>query len=140
MGHIASVCKKKYNEQREKNPVNHLSVISESDDDDNYDDEQCELQLGNLAGFNHFKVELMVSGKRINFEIDIGASVSVLSSSVYTKKFSEIPLRKTNIVLRSYDGSIIKPVGTMRAPVEYNGKKEPCEFLVVVNGGNPLVG
>lgn len=63
-----------------------------------------------------------------------------MSKKLFDMHFSTIPLKETNIVLKSYDSSVIRPCGSFAATVQYGTKKYICEFLVIENGGRPLIG
>lgn len=76
----------------------------------------------------------------MTFDIDTGAAISTLSDETYTMEFSDVPLRETNVALRTYNGATIEPLGVMRANIQHNGKTEKCDFVFVRNGGNPLIG
>lgn len=106
VGHIATACSSQPGRNGKKT-VNHLAAEIQSDG------EECEFQLFNIlnsaAGENRFKADLMVNEKNIRFEIDTGACVSVLSDKLYTQHFSDLPLRKCSTILKTYDGSLIKP-------------------------------
>lgn len=108
------------------------------------DDEQCELQLYCLDkganSKNQFRVDVLVNSTNVMCEIDTSAAVSVMSDKIYTQELSSVPLQTTDMVLRSYDGSIIKPVGIMRVSLQHKQKSVACEFVVVRNGGNTLIG
>lgn len=84
--------------------------------------------------------DLLLNDKNVTFEIDTGATMSVISDRMHAQHFGEVPLQKTNIVLKAYDGACIKPLGAMSATIQHNDMKVPCVFLVIRNGGQPLIG
>lgn len=119
--------KKKLNKKKEKRPIKsknennflHCDEFNESDTSD------CsEIGLFNLSdgNQNRFVMKLNVNNCDIEFEIDTGASLSVCSESLYKKYFSNLTVNKTNIVLKSYDGSIIKPSGSVNVCVKVEEK------------------
>lgn len=74
------------------------------------------------------------------FKIDTGASLSVLSERAYASHFASIPLRNTNTILKSYDGTRITPIGRMAATIAYQDNIFDCDFMVVRNGSVSLIG
>lgn len=85
IGHIAAACKQN-NKGNNKKSVHVLETEVHSDR------EECEeYSLFNLATNalekNKFKIGLLTNGTHILYEIDIGASVSVISDRMYTQYF-----------------------------------------------------
>lgn len=64
----------------------------------------------------------------------------MLGEKLYSQYFSNIPLRTSNKRVKSYDGASIKPLGVMSVPVRHERKEFGCEFMVIRNGGQPLIG
>lgn len=83
---------------------------------------------------------LKVNNINITSEIDTGAAVSVCSRKLYNKYFSDVAVKPSNVILKSYGNSLIRPYGSFEATVCYNNKQFSCEFLIIDNGGKPLVG
>uniref|UniRef100_A0A0A9X504 RNA-directed DNA polymerase n=2 Tax=Lygus hesperus TaxID=30085 RepID=A0A0A9X504_LYGHE len=69
-----------------------------------------------------------------------GSTLSILPESFYRAHFSNFLLEPTKIKLKSYDGSIILPVGVVNVMVTYNNRSDSCSFLVVQSGQRPLIG
>lgn len=63
----------------------------------------------------------------------------MFSGKVYNECFAECLLHESSTILKSYYGSLIKPVGTLSAPIQFNGKPFMGEFFVVRNGAKPLI-
>lgn len=72
---------------------------------------------------NNFILELKINNIGMTFEIDTGAAVSVCSKKLYDHHFPSIPMKETNIILKSYDNSVIRPCGRFSATIEYGTKK-----------------
>lgn len=106
-------------------------------------DDKCDLNLFNLFDENNencFKLELRVNEELMEFEIDTGASVSVISEKDYEKRLSQVKLERSAVVLKSYDGAIIKPVGQITVNIKNGNEKHMVRFQVIKNGGRPLLG
>ena len=68
-----------------------------------------------------------------------GAAVSILSESVFLKKFPEGKLEPTSMVLRTYTGETMKVLGVFPASVRYQ-QQDPCDLeLVIVAGDGPCL-
>lgn len=123
VGHIAAVCRK--NKQKNSNFLSTESANENDDDDNDYE----ALSLFNTDKIssnenNRFVLDLKINNVNITFEIDTGAAVSICSKKLYDQHFSSIPLKETNIVLKSYDNSVIRPCGRFVATVQYGVRKE----------------
>lgn len=137
VGHIAAVCKK--SKPKSSNFLN----TEQRNSNAHPDDELMNLFHTNKNSSheeNRFTLALKVNNINITFEIDTGAAVSVCSKELYNQHFSTIPLEQTNIVLKSYDNSVIRPCGRFTASVQHKSSQYDCEFLVIQNGGRPLIG
>lgn len=73
-------------------------------------------------------------------EVDSGAGVSVLPESIYFKKFNYCKLNNTSILLKTYNGQIIRPIGEINVTITFNNKIKNCTLIVVKNGSRPLLG
>lgn len=112
-GHLAVRCFKNIvNNSRSgwKNRNNYL----ETENDDN--GELCNLNDDHfdLFNINEFSLEpilinISVNNKMFEFELDTGASVSVISNRFRTANFKEYLLESTDKTLRTYDGNSLKP-------------------------------
>lgn len=72
-------------------------------------------------------------------ELDTGSAVSIITHELYMKKFNEIPLQKTELLLKTYTGENITPVGVLKANVEYKGQQPLLLDLYVVKGKGPVM-
>ena len=79
---------------------------------DEYED-LLSLKIHNVSnpGRNVIWVDLKVDGKPLKMELDTGSAVSIITHQLYMKKFNEILLQKTELLLKTYTGENITPVG-----------------------------
>lgn len=96
--------------------------------------------LNNIKTTDNFMVNRIINDKSVSFEIDTGSSVSVCSEQFYNDNCKQCPLKKVSTILKTYNSEIIKPLGLFNASVVFKGKTFVCPFLVIRNGGRPLVG
>lgn len=66
--------------------------------------------------------KIKVDGKPLKMELNTGSAVSINTHELCTKKFNEIPLQKTELLLQTYNVENITPVGMLKANVEYKGQ------------------
>ena len=81
------------------------------------------------------KADIIVNGKTINFVIDTGAHKTIIPESVYRKQYADIPLKRSNVKLKSYSKNNIPVLGEMTAEVQYEGEKYTLP-LIVAKGEN----
>lgn len=140
VGHIAAACKQK--DGSRKNSMNHLEPVNSSCDSS--DSEQCELQLycmaSNDADDDRYYMTVKLNNRNVVCEVDSGAALSAMSERAYTSMFSHVPIRNTGVLLKAYEGTPIVPVGVVELFLEYRSRTFKCEFLVIRNGGEPLIG
>ena len=84
----------------------------------------------------------MIVDKELQFEVDTGASASVISEQSYCKLWKDNPhkLMKTHVKLQTYIGEKIMILGTIKVTVEYKTQRETLGLLVVDGYGPSLIG
>ena len=87
---------------------------------------ECAYSLFTLSSKrpSPYKVQLSVGGQALEMEVDIWASLSVISEGTYRNLVSENrapPLEKSGIVLSTYTGEEVKPKGVCTVDVDYEG-------------------
>ena len=90
-----------------------------------------------------YKVSMFLNGSPVDMEVDTGASLSVISEALYAdlhSKGNAPPLLDTDIVLRTYTGEEVKPVGLLLVSVTYEGREFKLPLLVVKGKGPALLG
>ena len=139
VGHIAKVCRSKLQgkpKQTPKTPPQNAQVHTvEYSETDEYED-LLSLKIHNVnnPGRNVIWVDLQVDGKPLKMELDAGSAVSIIIHELYMKRFNELPLQKTELLLKTYTGENITPVGVLKANVEYKGQQPLLLDLYVVKG------
>ncbi|KAG1937540.1 retrotransposable element [Pimephales promelas] len=151
MSHIARACR---NKSKQSGPTitgrsgkgvrpHRAFNVSDNNDSDEFEETftlAC-VQTDALKKVKPLTVELIVNGRLINFEIDTGCSVSLMSEEMYKViwKDSEAPkLRLTKIKLRTYTGEPLGIVGVADVEVKYQ-QQEKIMPLVIVKGTGPCL-
>ena len=74
-------------------------------------------------------------------QLDTGCSLSLISKVLYDEKFSHIPLQPTDVILSTYTGENISPLGEIKVTVQCNNS---CYYsmclLITPSGCKPLLG
>ncbi|CAI6346892.1 unnamed protein product [Macrosiphum euphorbiae] len=132
VGHLKNVCKNK-----EKN-VNNVDL-------DNVDlnlNSLFNLETRNVSFVQPFCLKLLVDNVTIEFQVDTGSAVSVMSVKDFDKfKLGCVEdLERTDVNLKAYNGSIIIPIGILKVKVKYKNQWKSLSLYIVMDGGPPIIG
>lgn len=96
----------------------------------------------NTRSDSPFKVNVLIDDKVVNMEIDTGSPISAISEKVYKSIFSHIKLNQCDLILKSYDGARLIPLGYLEVKCKRNLQDDSkvLELYVFENGGLPLIG
>ncbi|XP_022829117.1 uncharacterized protein K02A2.6-like isoform X2 [Spodoptera litura] len=128
-GHLRKMCP---NERKVK-------YVGEGTVDDGDDDGECFYNIRCVKG-KPMTERVMISGLALEFEIDSGSAVSVISKDTYNIHFKRLPLSATNKKLFSYTGENIKTIGIVLLPISYLGRTHTLNVYIVHASGPPLLG
>ena len=81
-----------------------------------------------------------IEGKPVLMELDTGASVSVPSSSTWTRLFPGRELKRTNTVLKTFSGEQLQAIGSADVKVQYKSQSVTLPILVLKGEGPDLFG
>lgn len=128
-GHLRRMCKK----------VNYVASNPSEVNEDGEDDD------GELFNIRSYRGEPLVetvciNGKSLQFEIDSGSAVTVISESTFKLYFNNVPLATTKKRLVSYTGEMLSCVGVTRMPLQWGGRTHTLDIFVVRGSGPPLLG
>ena len=87
-----------------------------------------------------FMVEPTINGTPNRIELDTGSALSIIQDCLYHLQLSRLPLSPTSVVLKTYSGEHIKPLGVISVDVKYNGQHHNSKALVVETVGPLLFG
>ena len=122
VGHFSYVCN-----SRVKNYTNYLKVDSE--------------EMFNLRSCNNpILCDIKINRKKFSFELDTGASCSVISSDFKNKNFAGKKLLACNKYFATYNGEKLVPIGVVDVDVEYKGEIRSILLYVIAGNGPPLLG
>ena len=83
----------------------------------------------------------IINNRPVRMEIDTGSAVSIMSLNDIKTIFSDrLRIRPTRLLLKTYTGELIKPVGAITLPININDQKRFLKLYIVNNRGHPLFG
>lgn len=131
-GHLASVCPQKKTFKRQSNYQSFDQNYLESE---NYTLYNLDCKL------NPILIDLLIENINITFNLDTGASFSIISENVYNKFFKNKILNSTNCVFNLYNGNKLIPLGYIACKVTYKKITNNLTFYVIKDAaGPPLLG
>ena len=80
---------------------------------------------------NALMVERKINGKAIRMELDTGSALSIVPECLYRQHLATTPLSPTSVVLKTYSGQRITPLGAITVHVDYNGQHHEGPVYVV---------
>ena len=89
---------------------------------------------------NALMVEPKINGKAIRMELDTGSALSIVPECLYRQHLATTPLSPTSVVLKTYSGQRITPLGAITVHVDYNGQHHEGPVYVVRTDGPALFG
>eukprot|EP00731_Ephydatia_muelleri_P034546 Em0065g7a len=135
IGHLAKMC-------RGAQVPRHRQAPKSADTqwvEDDIDQPQNVLVVG-LKNSCPFCVELGIEGRRVQFDIDTGSAVTLVSERTWKKWNLDVKLRNSRVLLRTYTGDPISVVGEAKVPVSYNQQLSTLVLYVVKGTGPSLMG
>ena len=142
-GHIAPVCrslKKKCQPWRKKPGLGTKYVTTTDDQEPELEKDNESLPLYTVGGgaTPPIKVPLSVEGKLLSMELDTGAAVTIVSEKQYNDFFSNLPLKKSQVLLKTYSGEQLSVIGDADVRVQYEQQMQDL-VLTAVAGDRPCL-
>ena len=117
-GHLSKACRKggktDFSRARMVTPRNRSHPKNhnlEEIDNITSDDENSVSYVHKIHHVNPLKVEMKVNNKNINFEVDTGSGITLISETTYQEKLSNYKLTNTKIAIETYaNESLIKRI------------------------------
>ena len=111
--------------------------VSEAEEtDENYD----LYAINSASKPQPYKMKVEVNGKSIQLEIDMGASLMLMSDQTLQQNWPEVQVSPTGITLHSYSGESIPVLGCVDVNVKYGGQEANLPLVVVKGEGPSLLG
>ncbi|CAL9701112.1 unnamed protein product [Knipowitschia caucasica] len=150
-GHIQRVCrsgksrvnkserKTQWNAHKNKKVYNVEETAGEESDESEHTN--C-LDVYHAKGGGREAIWLtpQVNGKQVKMELDTGSAVSVMAHSDFVQYFGDQKLNSSSVLLKTYTGEKIKPLGVLPVEVQHNGQQCTLDLYIVKRGGPALWG
>ena len=107
---------------------------------ESFEEEFSVQNIYHVEGNDPYKLILCVNNKEVEFEIDTGAGVSIISEDVYNSLFKQTPLKPSKTILQTYSGEHLDVQGELPVRVNHNKKMTDARFIVVKGHGSSLMG
>lgn len=99
-----------------------------------------QIQSNKIERVAPLQIDALIEGKKITFEVDTVASVSVCSQDLYEKNLAFCKLLPNDVFLTSYTNEPIVSVGKVNVNVQYENVNARLDLYVVKKGSHPLMG
>jgi hypothetical protein len=138
-GHMQRACRSKppSNKPAQKNyrkNVHQMEVVD-------YFERMFSLKLHSMEGSKDaIWIKPKVNGKEFPMELDTGSAKSIINNETSLKYFPNVRLADADIMLSTYSGENISPLGVCSVNVELDNQLERLNLYVVDKGGPPLFG
>ena len=145
-GHLARVCRSappssqgSQSKRPTSQPVRQVGEETEDDSDDSMQHVYT-LEQERDARLPPIKVHVEINNCSVPMEVDTGASVSIMSETLYHKLWPRRGLKETTIRLQTYSKEPIPVVGATQVCVGYEGQTATLPLVVVKGQGPTLLG
>jgi len=101
-------------------------------------EEMLSLEHANYR--DKFVLSLEIEGKKVEFELDSGAAVTVMSESEATKLFPTATIHNTKLRLISFCGRALGCKGYITVRVKYNSTVKKLNIYLISGSRKPLLG
>jgi hypothetical protein len=165
-GHIAKVCRSKsrptdtakpsqrtWKSKRPSDKANTVEIncppapspmplnISDTEIDSSMTDPYKMFSVTSIARSKPIMITVKVNNRDLKMELDTGASVSIISKSMFKSVFeNSVSIQVTDISLRTYLGEELPVLGVAEVEVAYKSQVVPLPLVVVKGHGSTLFG
>ena len=132
-GHIARVCK--------KSGVNTMCVEEEFPEEQVPEEEELYVVYDvHAMSKSEISVSLKIENNDCLMQLDTGCALSLAPLSFIKEVCPDVTLKPTNVVLSTYTGETVHPLGEAFVNVEYLGSQYSLPLLIVREGSCALFG
>lgn len=140
-GHLSKVCQKNHVNFIDEDINGYVTNTFLNEEASNSNEPVSLFSISdNFSKKNQFLIQLEIDNKKFEFTLDSGSSVNCISSAIFKKYFKDYELKKDDIILRSYNGSMFTPLGYFVVNVKYLNVNKPLQIYVISDGGPCIVG
>lgn len=125
-GHLQKVCTKAAKQASDTNQVEVEEIVA--------------LETEHAIFREKFKTNVIVNDKEIQFEVDSGASVSIMGKKQFSVIFPRATIIETNLKLVTYCKNSLQVLGYLPCAVIYNNHTYNLNLYIVTIDREPLLG
>ncbi|XP_071944259.1 uncharacterized protein [Antedon mediterranea] len=132
-GHLKSECRQSSKSTKQYKPKS-IKQVEAPDYDEGNDDFVDTMFCVGIKQDNSvppITVQMRVDDIDIDFEVDTGAAVSIISFDDYESKLSHLPLKSVKRTLHAYTGTKLDIAGEIKVTVNYRGQSNVLPLIVV---------
>ena len=111
-----------------------------SDQEDNKNSIDAGIYKVKSDDYKEIFVTVEMDGKSVKLEVDTGSAISVIPKKKFDEIFLKRKLKSTDIILRTFSGEKLTPMGVTYIQVKHNNKMERLPLYVVQKGVAILFG
>ncbi|XP_060810048.1 uncharacterized protein K02A2.6-like [Amyelois transitella] len=135
-GHLRVMCGK-VGDRVAVNSESRQNYVHECSEEDDF----FNLVVSSYRGNDPYFVKIRVNSEILQFEIDTGSRISAINNSDYELLFRNSKMHSDNLILRSYSGSKIEPLGYILVDIKFKDvTANNVRLYVIEKGGPPLLG
>ncbi|RUS85038.1 hypothetical protein EGW08_007222 [Elysia chlorotica] len=164
IGHIQSVCRSRLaatKQQDKRPPVHHqpntystdrvkresqrrkpnhfLDEHQESPESETYN-EMYNIHNTSTSKQNAVHVDIEINSTKVEFQLDTGASTTVITKKMFDELFSDNALKPSKAILTTFTGETLTVYGQFQPIIRYQDQHHSLPLLVVDGTGPPLLG
>ena len=158
IGHIERACKSKNREKKDNKPpfsqrksmfhsyrgkkdrTTNQNHFMEEKDQFSTDIKDYQLYSTEIQNSRPYTVPILVQDREVLFQIDTGASLTLVSQDLYKSLSINKHLEPSTLELRTYTGEEMKIHGTVNVTVKHDKQTMTLPIFVVEGHGPPLLG
>jgi hypothetical protein len=111
-----------------------------SDQEDNKNSIDAGIYKVKSDDYKEIFVTVEMDGKSVKLEVDTGSAISVIPKKKFDEIFLKRKLKSTDIILRTFSGEKLTPMGVTYIQVKHNNKMERLPLYVLQKGVAILFG
>ena len=142
-GHIARACPAKNNSKPSWSKHQRQLAQHRLSKTHALEEEEDAMLYNTSASYTTVKalmVEPTINGTPIRMELDTRSALLIIQDCLSRHHLSRLPLSPTSVVLKTYSGGRIIPLGVISVDIEYNGQYHNGKALILKTDGPPLFG
>ena len=94
----------------------------------------------NAISRSEISVPLKIQNDDCNMRLDTGCALSLAPMSFFKRVCPDVDMQPTNVVLSTYTGETVRPLGEAHVKVEYLGLQHSLPLLVVQEASSAIFG